>query len=243
MLALLLVDADLAGVGRGLVNWLVRWGEKSARLELVCGRKHHLVDADGHPHAGRSAPNLIELDDRAQGLALLEVGQGYGLALRIPGLCGDRAVLGIRQNLEVQSWRVALLGTRLDRGLVDALCDNLATHLLAQKLLRVKGDEIENARVECSELLEDLRLVEAQRQRVADAPRRLVLVLAQAKWSAQGRKLKQQLPATSRVQVDRLAALGVLAHIRKGHVSGIECVEHLESHLLSSTIEGTQPFM
>jgi len=189
------------------------------------------MNADRYADTGWRAPNLVDLDDCTQGLALLQVRQGYRLALCVVGLGRDRAVLGVRQDLEVQDGRVTLLGARLDGRLIDALRDDLAAHLLTQELVRVLGDIVKDPHVQLGNLLKDLGLVEAQRQGVTDAPGRLILVLAQAKRGAKLGQLKDQLTTPCRVQVDHLTTLGVLAHIRKGHVGGVEVAEHLKSHL------------
>ena len=202
------------------------------------------MDAHGNANTSRSAPNLVELYDGTQELTLLQVAEWHRLTLCVVSLGCRCTSLWIDDNLEVQSWRVTLLGARLDRGLVHTLGDNLTRHLLAQYFLGVLSDVVKHTRVQLGKLLKDLGLVEAQRQRVTYAARCLILVLTQTKRRTELRKLKDQLTTTSRVQVHRLATLSVLANIGKGHVGGIEGAEHLESHLvLCSTVYTTEPFM
>ena len=171
------------------------------------------MDAEGGSEARGGPPDLAELGQGRDALALLQRVQGHISAGRVIGLGLDSSGRQVSDHLEVQERRVALLGRGLEGRLVH-LGQGLAAHLLSHNLLAVVEYKVQDSLVDLVQALRHIRVIDAQGQVGAGhLARVLVSEGAQAEGSLEGRELQHQLAPRLVVQIDHLATLGVFAHI------------------------------
>jgi len=179
-----------------------------------------LLESDSYTELVVDEPNLVEVDDGTRLLTLLDRIERDHLLVHVVALGNERPVR-LGENLELHgSWILLLAGT--DDGLVEGLLENRHIEILAEPLLRVGGDGVDDDIVELLELVVESHSlfvvgIEREVERVRSASRSLVGVRTQTIRRAKEGELNVELFVVTRVEVDGLAAILVLAKLRKLH--------------------------
>lgn len=201
----------LVSPGLGRFNVLER-----KTLELVRREQNCLHKADTHSKLVIDDPDLINVYDCRNPLALLESTEIDQLLLRIVSLW-YKSTITVSQNLDTKSRCVlarifALTNIALEE--ISRL-DNIWSIHFPENLQRVLGDVIEHRLLKLADTLQDLGVI----QREIDAVRSLsglrVSVRTQPEWCAENGELKPSL-STDSVDVDGLTGIAsVLLELRE----------------------------
>ena len=185
-------------------------------LELVRRQKDSLYKTDTHTELVIDDPNLIDINDSRNLLALLKSTQVDKLLLRVVRL-GDETSVAVSQDLDTKgrcilSRILALTDVALEE--IGRL-DHIRGINLSENLKGVLCDVIEYSLLKPTDPSKNIRIIQGQINAVRSLASLGVGVRTQAEWCAEYRELETSLAPYS-VDVDGLSSIaGVLLELRE----------------------------